>query len=89
MMYVENTQKSRSKMVLNDKTKIMAYLNSVKIHAAAATLFYDNESERAVGGLLSYRDDAFAWTNETVYHFDKYNYPLPEAFIEHIRQKIT
>ena len=74
------------KMILPDKADIVQYMRTREKTAMAPKIFHDPVTDEPIAE-LDWREDAeYGWSSETTYLFDRYNYPLPESFIEHVRK---
>lgn len=66
------------------KKKVIEYLKSAKVVAAAAGHVYDHVvDDYSREALLAYEDGQYEWTSEEIYHFEKYDEPLDEALLIH------
>ena len=52
---------------------------------AVAPMFYkDRETGRSAIEAYYQKSGCYAWSSDTLYHFEHYNYPLPMEFIEYV-----
>ena len=66
------------------KSKIIHYLSSAKVVAAAAGPMKDVLTGEYTGKeLLVQSDGKYRWRSDTQYYVDKYNMRLPDDFIRH------
>ncbi len=66
-----------------DKSKIIIYMRHGKKTAAAPGIPKDwLTGEHIPCGMICYEADGYLWTSMDLWHFDKYNFPLPDEFAE-------
>lgn len=65
-----------------NKNRILQYLRSGKVIAAAPGRMWDVFSDKPIPGeMLAYSDGTYYWGSEAIYYFDKYNMKLPDEFV--------
>ena len=70
---------------INGKSKVLAYLKSKKDVGIAPRYVRDKITGESTGiELACFVDGEFAWTTDTIYHFEKYNLKLSEAFLRSV-----
>lgn len=68
-----------------NKSRILQYLRSCKVIAAAPGRMRDVFSDKPIQGeMLVYSDGTYYWNTEAIYYFEKYNMKLPDEFINRI-----
>ena len=70
---------------IGKKQDVLEYMKNGKSYCASARVVKD----RVTGDSTSIEDDwktdgVFCWSQETIYHFEKYNAPLADEFLSHI-----
>lgn len=88
MMAVKPTSLVPMSAVYPDKARIVSYMQTQKKTAIAPKYFHDPITDEPIDELDWREDSTFGWSSETTYLFDKYNYPLPDDFIAHVRAAI-
>lgn len=76
---------------VDNKDKILKFLNSVEpisVLPCPTTDFIKNKifCEQS---LMYYEKDGYTWSNEIIYHFEKYDLKLDEQFIDYVLNKVT
>lgn len=72
-----------------EKEHILAYMRGCKVFSVAARYFRDPETGVPVGEDCWMEDREYCWSSETVYLFDRYDFPLPEEFIRHVMKTVA
>lgn len=68
-----------------NRDMILAYFKQFEPVVAVARPVTDYISdEKQKESVLGYTDGVYWWTNEEVYHFEKYDLKLNDSFIRHI-----
>lgn len=72
------------------KEEILKYLNSFLPCCATTGRVYDNIMEKELEWKCDagYCDGIYYWEETDIYHFEKYNMPLKQEFIEHCLNKL-
>ncbi len=72
---------------LPDEERIVRYLGTGHALFVAPTIVFDcaSDEETKIGPLKILSDGTYAWTNDLAYYVERYHYPLPAQFIEHMR----
>lgn len=67
------------------KKDVLAYLKSFEPQWAAGMLLVDEVTKETMGeGVEGYEDGEYFGDSRDIYHFEKYNLILSEAFIKHV-----
>lgn len=70
------------------KNKLLEYLRSAPVFAAAAEEVYDEIADMTTGiPLLAYEKDGYLWDSRDIYYLDKYNMRLNDDFISYVLSK--
>lgn len=70
---------------VKNKRQVLEYLKGGKVVAVAGGALYDIKSgERIPGETLCYSDGKYIWRSDLIYYLDKYNFKLPDSFINSI-----
>lgn len=73
---------------IEHKEKVYNYMKKARVVAAAPAILRDYvNGERIDEELLVHTDDVYEWTSDIAYYFNKYNYKLPDDFIQHVLRK--
>ena len=68
-----------------NKSKILLYLRNGEVIAAAAGRAVDIlTGEKIQEEWLLFTDGVYQWDTSLIYHFNKYDIPLPQDFINHV-----
>ena len=70
------------------KNQILQYLNSIPSDAVitcSCTDYVTGETQKE--SIKHYRDGAYSWTNEEVYHIEKYDLKLSDDFVDYVLNK--
>lgn len=74
-----------SENAIEGKDKVLAYLKSKKDIGIAPEYVRDKITGESTGiELACFVDGDFAWTTDTIYHFEKYNLKLSEDFLRSV-----
>ena len=70
---------------IDGKSKVLAYLKSKKDVGIALRYVREQITGESTGiELACFVDGNFAWTTDTIYHFEKYNLKLSEEFLKSV-----
>ena len=70
---------------IENKAKVLQYMRSCKVIAAAPGRMIDAFSHATIPGeMLAYSDGEYYWGSEAIYYFEKYNLKLPDDFVNRI-----
>ena len=73
---------------LPEKNKILAFMKSAKILAAASGNITDLISNQQISDELSFKsNEDYAWRSDVEYYFEKYNLKLDDSFIRFVLSK--
>ena len=67
-----------------NKSKILLYLRNGKVIAAAGRAVDILTGEKIQEEWLLFTDGVYQWDTSLIYHFKKYDIPLPQDFINHV-----
>ena len=67
-----------------EKEYILEYLRKGRHPSCAPMMYRDRETGEYAVEAYYLNDGKYTWSSDTIYHFDKYNYPLPEEFIQYV-----
>jgi hypothetical protein len=84
----EQTLLDRSReSALPDRDRVASYLESAKTLAAAAGFTRDviDPNHPIIGPLTIKTDGVWEWPSDYTYYLLRYNAPLPDDFLQHIR----
>lgn len=70
---------------ISEKKAVLDYMKNGKSYCASARVVKD----RITGDTTTIEDDwktdgVFCWSQDMIYHFEKYNTPLADEFVSHI-----
>lgn len=83
---IEPVQMKASKPIDN-KAIVLSYLKNGK-HPSCAPMYYkDRETGKRAVPAVYLDDGTYTWSSDTTYHFEKYDYPLPQYFIDYVLEK--
>ena len=84
MIEVKFVELHAMKTEMQNKQKVLRYLKHGK-HPIVAPMFYkDRETNKPAVEAYYLDDGVYTWSSDIIYHFEKYNYPLPDDFIEYV-----
>jgi len=67
------------------KSKVLSYLKSRPVSAAAPAVLIDVITGESIqSALTSHNDGVYWWRSDVIYYFEEYNLKLPDEFIEHV-----
>ena len=71
-----------------EKQVILRYLNNAPQQGICASSMYDIVEKHSTFKTRKFFDDGvYEWTNDEVYHFEKYNLELDPEFIQYVLKK--
>ena len=74
---------------ITHKDKILLYLKGKSPDIVLACSAMDYVSKQPVGESLKiFSDSVYSWSNEVVYHFEKYDLELDEEFTQYVLSKM-
>ena len=83
------TKECISDSPIPEKKLVLNYIKRGKIAAASSVRLNDViTGEQISREALYYTDGQYAWRSDLCYYFDKYNFILPQAFIDHVIRNI-
>ena len=86
---IQPVQMQRREKPIPEKEMVLSFMRKAKVVSVAPMMYRDKETgERAIEAYCQ-QAGKYGWTSETLYHFERYNYPLPEDFIEYIRRNAS
>jgi len=70
---------------ISNKEAVLRYLKNAPVIAAAACVPVDVITGEFIpgGSLLAHCDGEYSWNNDLIHYFEKYNFILPQDFINH------
>lgn len=74
---------------IKEKETILKYLKSFQPYAASSARIVDEDKNVEIDSIcyLVYIDDLYCWSTADIYHFENYDIPLSEAFVDYILSK--
>lgn len=81
-LFFESTKKADSAPPY--KGQILFYLRCGAPLACAPMSYRDRETGQKMIEAYVLTDGAYFWTSDIIYHFEKYNYLLPDEFVAHV-----
>lgn len=70
---------------IKEKEKVLEYLKSGEHYCASARAVTDRVTGELTGLEDNWKTDGvYCWSEDTVYHFEAHNLPLPNEFIVHV-----
>ena len=68
-----------------EKQAVLDYMNNGQKYCASARMVRDRVTGELTGIEDNWKTDGvFCWSSDTIYHFQRYNAPLLDGFIEHV-----
>jgi len=71
------------------KDAILKYMKNGKRPSCAPMMYKDRETGKPAIDAYYLDDGKYTWSSDTIYHFEKYNYPLPSDFISYVLEKMS
>lgn len=69
---------------IKEKSKVLEHMKNGRPYCASARSVKDRMTGEYTGMEDNWKTDGvYCWSEETMYHFDKYNLSLPNEFVEH------
>ena len=90
MKLVEVIKYEKSSEGIREKQKVLEYMKNGKHFAIAAGPAKDCFTGKSTGVTEEcFTDGGYCWAYSVMYHFEKYNTPITQSFIEHVANKST
>ena len=78
----------RNQTPIPNKGRILYYLKHGDNFACAPMRYADRETGQKAIEAYYLTDGVYCWSSDVIYHFEMYNYPLPEQFIAYAQRKM-
>lgn len=70
---------------ISEKIVVLEYMKRGKSYCASARIVRDRVTGELTGIEDNWKTDGeYCWSEDAVYHFNKYNAPLLDGFVEHV-----
>ena len=67
------------------QTVLLQYMKKAHVHMVTASRFSDAVTGETIHSELCFMNDGqYMWSSRIIYHVEKYNLCLPEAFVRHV-----
>lgn len=84
MITIEPTAMKASTKEIKGKAAVLAYMKNGKNPWYSPMMYKDRETGKDAISAYYLGDDKYMWSSDTIYHFEKYNYPLPKEFVDYV-----
>lgn len=88
-IFIAKEDKVFQGLPIESKDIILRYLKSFNPEFATSRVLYDEILHQNIDGYydVGYFDGIYSWDERDIYHFEKYNMPLKQKFIDYVLTK--
>ena len=84
MIIVSPVDTNKKAIPMQQKSRILQFMKSAKVMAVAPMMYKDRETGKSAIEAFYQQSGDYCWSSDTLYHFEHYNYSLPQDFIEYV-----